>query len=75
VLELPKKAGTAGGAELCSSAQLLFGRGSDDRATFRFAITTADGPKSFVIEFDVATKLPVWMKQWGNSSSGPPASL
>jgi hypothetical protein len=60
-----------------AGAQLLMGTDpatGGDRATFRSALTTADGPKSFVIEFDVATKLPVSMKQWGNLEySGPPA--
>jgi hypothetical protein len=44
------------------------------RATLLCSLLDSNGPQSWVIEFDVATKLPVSFKHWSNMDmSGPPA--
>ena len=45
-----------------------------DRVTLLSSLIDANGAQSWTIEFDVASKLPVTLKQWSNlDRSGPPA--
>lgn len=45
-----------------------------DRILLMCGVTSNEGPESWIIEFDAASKLPISLKQWPNHDrSGPPA--
>jgi hypothetical protein len=69
--ELLELLGKADGAQVLRGKDPATGR---DCITLVSSIWDVQGPKTFVIEFDAQTKLPVSFKQWPNlDRSGPPA--
>jgi len=63
--------GKAKGSRILEGRDAATGRA---RATLVSSIWDVQGPKSYVVEFDAQTNLPVWLKQWSNlDRSGPPA--
>ena len=59
------------------NAETVHGRDAatgQDRVTLLCSMIDVHGPQSWIIEFDVASKLPVAFKQWQNlDRSGPPS--
>ncbi len=68
--ELLEMLSTADNAELVRGKDPATGR---DRVTLFCSLIDVHGAQSWIIEFDVASKLPVAVKQWQNlDRSGPP---
>jgi hypothetical protein len=59
------------------NARVVYGKDPEtgrDRVMLLCSVVDVNGPQSFVVEFDRASKLPVAIKQWQNlDRSGPPA--
>lgn len=69
--ELLEMLSKADGAEVMRGKDPATGR---ERATLLCSLLDNNGPQSWIIEFDVTTKLPVSFKQWYNlDMNGPPA--
>jgi len=68
--ELLEMLSTAQNVEVVRGKDPATGR---DRVTLLCSLIDVQGAQSWIIEFDVASKLPVAFKQWGNlDRSGPP---
>jgi len=64
--------GKAKGADLMQGKDPATGRG---RVTLISSFHDVHGPKSFVVEFDAETKLPVSLKQWPNLDRNGPVAF